>query len=355
MPAIAFLRRRSVELAWGAFAVANLLGMVWWERWETIPFHFIWVSLTIVYGFRVWRPRSTGLTLAAVAASTGVLILIDAEHGTQEWGELFEVPLMSAMFLAMVWHARRRQDALGIVEQHAAQLESLLERQERFLHDASHELRTPITIARGHLDVRRRTSSNGDGPELDVALDELDRMERIVERLLLLARADQPNFVAPQELELDHFLEDVFMRWSEVAPRAWKLGSLAHGTLRADPEQLRIALDALLENAVKYSEPGDGIELSARGSGSEVVIEVSDEGAGVPEEAASRIFERFARADAARSRAQGGVGLGLAIVDAIVKAHGGRSSVRRHGRGSTFAVHLPNFRATARATAVATH
>jgi signal transduction histidine kinase len=352
MPAIAFLRRRSVEVAWFAFSIANLLAMMRWERWETIPFHFIWVSLTLVYGFRVWQPGSTGLTLGGVAASTGVLILIDAERGTQEWGELFEVPLMSAMFLAMVWHARRRQDALGIVEQHAARLESLLERQERFLHDASHELRTPITIARGHLEVLRRTSANG-GPELDVSLDELDRMERIVERLLLLARADQPNFVAPQEVELDHFLEDVFMRWSEVAPRAWKLGSLAPGTLRADPEQLRITLDALLENAVKYSEPGDGIELTARASGSEVVIEVSDEGIGVPDEALSRIFERFARADAARSRAQGGVGLGLAIVDAIVKAHGGRSSVRRRGRGSTFAVHLPGFRAAPRAAVLA--
>jgi two-component system sensor histidine kinase SenX3 len=83
------------------------------------------------------------------------------------------------------------------------------------------------------------------------------------------------------------------------------------------------------------------------------VIEVSDEGMGVPNEALSRIFERFARADAARSRAQGGVGLGLAIVDTIVKAHGGRSSVRRNGRGSTFAVHLPAFRAAPRAAAFA--
>jgi signal transduction histidine kinase len=335
------LRRRSVELAWFAFAIANLLAMIRWERWETIPFHFIWVSLTLVYGFRVWKPSSTALTLGFVIVSTGILILIDAQRGTQEWGELFEVPLMSMMFLAMVWHARRRQDALGIAEQHSAQLESLLERQERFLHDASHELRTPVTIARGHLEVLERT--NGDAPEVGVALDELGRMERILDRLLLLARADQPDFLRLEEVELDRFLEDVFVRWSEVAPRAWRLGSLAPGILRADPEQLRIALDALLENAVKYTEPGDRIELSSRATGTKVAIEVSDDGAGVPDEAHARIFERFARADAARTRAAGGVGLGLAIVDTIVKAHGGRSSVARKEHGSVFSILLPGF------------
>jgi signal transduction histidine kinase len=337
-----WLTRRGVELAWFAFALANLAAMMRWQRWETIPFHFIWVSLTLVYGFRVWRSASTGLTLGFVVVSTGVLILIDAERGTQEWGELFEVPLMSAMFLAMVWHARRRQDALAVTEQHAARLESLLERQERFLHDASHELRTPVTIARGHIEVFKRARSSTTH-ELDVALDELARMERIVARLLLLARADQPDFLTLEEIHLDHFLEDVFLRWSEVAPRAWRLGPLAGGTVRADPEQLRIAYDALLENAVKYTEPGDTIELTSRGSGKGVTVEVRDEGLGVPDEALERIFERFARADAARTRSAGGVGLGLAIVDAIAKAHRGRATVERRARGSVFALHLPAF------------
>jgi len=342
MPGIGSLRHRAVELAWVAFAIANLLAMVGWERWETIPFHFIWVSLTLVYGFRVWRSGPTAVTLGFVVVSTGALITIDVSRGTQEWGELAEVPLMSAMFLAMVWHARRRQDALGIAERHAEQLESTLEREEQFLHDASHELRTPVTIARGHLEVLGRMNGRR-APEIDVALDELGRMERILERLLLLARADQPDFLELEEIELDHFLEDVFLRWSEVAPRNWLLGALARGTLRADPQQLRIALDALLENAVKYSEPGDRIELSSRATGSNVAIEVVDEGLGVPDEAHSRIFERFARADAARTRSAGGVGLGLAIVDTIVKAHGGRCEVSRRPRGSAFGIHLPNF------------
>jgi signal transduction histidine kinase len=168
-------------------------------------------------------------------------------------------------------------------------------------------------------------------------------MERILDRLLLLARADQPDFLELTDVQLDAFLEDVFLRWSEVAPRTWQLGPIAHGIVRADPEQLRIALDALLENAVKYSDVHDEIELSATARGSRVAIEVRDTGIGIPREAASRIFDRFSRADAARTRAQGGVGLGLAIVDAIAKAHGGRARVRRLDRGSLFSLDLPGF------------
>jgi signal transduction histidine kinase len=199
-----------------------------------------------------------------------------------------------------------------------------------------------VTIARGHLEVLRRTNGRGDGA-VDVALDELGRMERLLDRLLLLARADQPNFLEPEAIQLDQFLEDAFMRWTEVARRVWRLGRLAPGTLSADPEQLRAALDALLENAVKYSDVHDEIELTATARGRRVTIEVRDTGIGIPEEAASRIFDRFSRADAARTRAQGGVGLGLAIVDAIAKAHGGRAGVRRLQRGSLFSIDLPGF------------
>jgi signal transduction histidine kinase len=330
MQAIGWQRPSGLELAWCAFAGANLAAMSIWQSWETIPFHFVWISLTLLYGFRVWRPPATALVLSVVILATGALILTDAFERIQLWGELFEVPLMSAMFLAMVWHARRRQAALRVTER-------LLEQQERFAHDASHELRTPVTIARGHLELLPRS------PELGVALEELERIDRIIDRLLLLAKADQPGFVVSEELELESFLEDVFMRWSEVAPRVWRLGPLARGRLTADPHALRTALDALLENAVAHTEPEDRIELRSRTEGIGVVVEVADEGCGVPSEALGRIFERFARADAARTRAHGGVGLGLAIVDAIVRAHEGRCTVESLGRGATFALRLPGF------------
>jgi signal transduction histidine kinase len=323
-------RPSRLELAWGAFASANLAAMSIWPSWETIPFHFVWISLTLLYGFRVWRPPATALVLSAVFLATGALILTDAFAGIQLWGELFEVPLMSAMFLAMVWHARRRQAALRVAE-------TLLDQQERFLHDASHELRTPVTIARGHLELLARS------PELGVALEELERIDRIIDRLLLLAKADQPGFVVSEQLDLETFLEDVFMRWSEVAPRAWHLGPLTRGRLTADPHALRTALDALLENAVTYTEPHGLIELRSRPEGTGVAIEVADEGCGIHAEALERIFERFARADAARTRAQGGVGLGLAIVDTIAKAHGGRCTVESSGKGALFSLRLPAF------------
>jgi signal transduction histidine kinase len=342
------LRGKNVELAWFAFAVANVVAMVLWGRWETIPFHFIWVSLTLVYGFRVWRVAAMASVLAGVAVVTGILIVLDVRAGSQEWAEMTEVPLMSAMFLAMVWHARRRQQALQDVERLAEERASLLEQQQRFVHDASHELRTPVTIARGHLEMVRVGAERS--PEIAVALDELSRMDRIIERLLLLAASDQPNFVVPTQIDVEAFLEDVFLRWAEVAPRAWRLGVLEAGMLQADRETIREALDALLENAVKYTELGAEIELASRAQGSTLVIDVRDAGQGIDEEATERIFARFGRADAARSRNSGGVGLGLAIVDAIAKAHGGTCSLRASTEGTTFSLALPGFTARAAET-----
>jgi len=311
-----------------------------WQSWETIPFHFIWVSLTLIYGVRVWGVRPTLWLLVGIQCLTGVLILEDIHTGYQEWGELAEVPLMSAMFLAMVWHARRRQDALRVAERLADDRAALLAQQERFLHDASHEL-TPVTIARGHLELLGRDGTRA--PEVEIALDELGRIERIVERQLLLAKVGWDGLLGVQEIELEAFLEDVFVRWSDVAPRVWRLGPVAAGTLLADEESLRIALDALLENAVKYTEPTDTIDVTARRVAGGVEIAVADEGVGIPAEALGRIFERFARADAARTRDGGGAGLGLAIVDAVAKAHGGECSVESSDRGARFVLRLPHF------------
>jgi signal transduction histidine kinase len=332
---------RQLDLAWGAFAIGCLALMVAYPSWETIPFHLIWISLTILYGFRVWSISTTSAVLAVVAIGTGASIMTDAFAGVQLWGELFEVPLMSTMFLAMVWHARRRVDALETVEALADERAALLDQEERLLHDVSHELRTPVTIARGHLELLGRRLGAGQ-PELTVAFDELHRIERIVDRLLLLARAERPDFVVPASVRLVPFLEDVFMRWAEVAPRAWRLGEILDVTLQVDEAWLRAALDALLENAVQYTDDHARIELSARGEGHAVVICVSDGGPGIAADSLTRVFERFARSDASRSRREGGAGLGLSLVAAVARAHGGTCTARSVvGEGSSFELSFP--------------
>jgi signal transduction histidine kinase len=141
------------------------------------------------------------------------------------------------------------------------------------------------------------------------------------------------------------------MRWVDIAPRSWHLGSIPAGRIEVDPDRIRTALDALLENAVKHTEDHAMIELRAHQCGEgRLILEVADEGHGVPADALEHIFARFARADPARSRSRGGVGLGLAIVAAIAKAHDGRCDVQASSAGSVFSIELPGFRAGARAT-----
>jgi signal transduction histidine kinase len=343
-------RRSAVDLAWGAFVLANLAAMVSWESWETIPFHFIWVSLTLLYGFRVWPLLPTFGVLAGVCAATAFLITRDIHQGTQTAGELAEVPLMSAMFLAMVWHARRRQDAVRRAEALAESRAELLGQQERFLHDVSHELRTPVTIARGHLELLG--TEHPSPPELGIAVEELARIDGIIARLLLLAKTERPDFLAPREIDVETFMEDVFVRWSDVTPRVWRLGPVGAGELWADEQALRAALDALIENAVKHTEPTESIELRASVVAGGLALEVVDSGRGIPEDARARIFDRFARADDARNRTVGGVGLGLAIVAAIAAAHGGSCSVLPQEPGTRFRLLIPGF-TPARRSAVA--
>jgi signal transduction histidine kinase len=124
------------------------------------------------------------------------------------------------------------------------------------------------------------------------------------------------------------------------------LGTVTPGWIEADEEALRAALDALLENAIKYTEPHEAIELRALGLGGELVIEVADGGCGIPPEALDRVFDRFARADDARTRTSGGVGLGLSIVAAVAGAHGGTCVALPRDRGSAFALQIPGFRSS---------
>src|SRR6266542_4029589 len=248
-----------LESVWVVFAVANLVAMWALPTWETVPFHFIWISLTVVYGFRVWDVERTGWVLAAVVATTGALLMHEVSESFQPPDELTEVPLMAAVFLAMVWHARRRVVATERERQASEANRRLLERQRQFVQDASHELRTPITIAIGHADLLARSSRDPERAEdAGIIVDELLRLRRLADRLLLLASSADPDFLTRSPTAVEQLLTDARNRWAPT-DRRWVLDRGEAAVVLADPERLGTALDALIENAVKQTERGDEI------------------------------------------------------------------------------------------------
>ncbi len=348
-------RVRWIDAAWVLFAFANLAAMLWFADWETVPFHFIWVSLTLLYGFRVWKVRPTLSILAAVMATTALFIWIDVTRNKQPLDELTEVPLMAAMFLAMVWHARRRLTAMEETERMSMSNLRLLERERQFVQDASHELRTPITVALGHAElIQRRAADPTIVEDAAVIADELMRLRRLADRLLLLAGTEDPEFLHPRPVDVDTIVVDAVHRWT-ATPRRWLLGTVEEATVLADADRLAVALDALIENAVNQTQEHDTIEVAVERRGSTAIMSVRDTGAGIPRADLERIFDRFARADPGRSRHTGGFGLGLPIVRAIVEAHGGEVRVQSaEGVGTTFEIRLPIAKIAADARELAT-
>jgi signal transduction histidine kinase len=335
-------RERWIDVAWVLFSLANLAAMLIIPSWETVPFHFIWVSLTVLYGFRVWRTRPTLTVLGAVMVATGLFIWIDFEKGAQPLDEITEVPLMAAMFVAMVWHARRRLSAMEETERVSMENLRLLERERRFVQDASHELRTPITVALGHTElIQRRATDPTIDEDVDVIADELARLRRLVDGLLLLAGTEDPQQLHLVPVDVAEIVVDAFRRWA-ATPRRWVLGAAEEAIVLADRDRLAVAFDALIENAVQHTREQDTIEVAVRRRDGTAVVSFRDTGTGIPDEDLDRIFDRFARADPGRSRHTGGFGLGLSIVRAIVEAHLGTVHVMsRVDVGTTFEIALP--------------
>jgi signal transduction histidine kinase len=342
-------RAYRLDIIWVAFVGINLAAMRLLPAWGTVPFLAIWVSLTAIYGVRLWRLQPTILTWAAVTLATGGIIVVQVLKGQQDADYLAEVPLIALMFLVMVWHGRRR---IAAMEERLAAMEEvqrvsqenmrLLEEQQRFLQDASHELGTPITVALGHAELMERAASEtvlaGDAR---VVAGELRRLGRMASRILLLASAASPDFLHPEPVPVESVLGDALERWGYLS-RRWRLGPVTDVTVVADRDRLALALDALLENAIAHTSSGDEIEVSARREGGQVVLTVADSGAGIAPADLDRIFQRFARANPQRSSQAGGFGLGLAIVQAIAAAHHGAVQVRsKKGRGSSFELLLP--------------
>ena len=223
-------------------------------------------------------------------------------------------------------------------------LEDSFRSQRAFLDDVAHELRTPITIVRGHLEL---LDADPVEHEQTIALvtDELDRMSRSVDELLVLAKSGRPDFLHPTLVDVHDLLDGVLTRARALGPRAWSIGASprpAEVLIVADPDRLTQALLALATNAVDHSPPGSPIVFAASAGADQIVLSVSDRGSGIDPSIRDHLFTRFTRAATSEAGRPEGLGLGLAIVSSIAAAHGGSVDVRSTvGKGSTFRVFVP--------------
>jgi two-component system, OmpR family, sensor kinase len=218
-------------------------------------------------------------------------------------------------------------------------LEEAFATQRQFIDDAGHELRTPITVIRGHMELLE------DDPEereqtLALVTDELDRMSRIVNDLLVLAKAERPDFLDLEAVDVAALTEEVLAKARALGPRDWQLEGLARHRVIADRHRLTQAMMQLAVNAAAHTAEGDRIGLGSGMSNGEARLWVRDSGPGIPPDERDQIFRRFSRGGG--RRASDGAGLGLAIVRAIAEAHNGRVELNsRPGEGAMFSVVIP--------------
>jgi signal transduction histidine kinase len=217
-------------------------------------------------------------------------------------------------------------------------LQDAFVKQRNFIDDAGHELRTPITIIRGHLDLM------GDDPQelqatLAIVNDELDRMSRFVEDIVLLAKAEQTNFLDLVTVDVALLTEELYTKARGLAERDWQLDGIGIGIIVADRQRITQAVMNLAQNATQHTQVTDVIAIGSVVDQDQVRFWVRDTGNGIPLTEQKQIFQRFARG---RNRHAEGAGLGLAIVSAIADAHGGYVNVvSQPGKGATFTLNLP--------------
>lgn len=277
-----------------------------------------------------------GLVLAAVSSwVVAGLILAPVRTVRQAAAEISEHDLTRRI------PVQGRDDIAALADQFNAMLDRLedaFRTQRRFVDDASHELRTPITIVRGHLELL------GDDPAereevVRLCTDELDRMTRIVEDLLVLAKADRPDFVSPAAVSLAELTSDIEAKTRALADRRWLLEGIGEGDVVLDEQRVTQAMVQLAQNAVQHTERGSEIRIGSALRDGTVSLWVTDRGPGIDPSEVDDIFERFAHGS---THGKGGAGLGLAIVKAIADAHHGRVFVRSSpGAGATFGLELP--------------
>jgi signal transduction histidine kinase len=220
-------------------------------------------------------------------------------------------------------------------------LEDASQRQNAFVADASHELRSPLAAAQAELEISLAHSDLTIWPDSARAvLGDIERVRRIVEDLGALARYDERASVrAELPVDLDEIVLQESIRLQRIVPVAIDISAVSGARVMGDAEQLGRAIRNLLDNAARHAR--HRVRVTLEQISGDAVLEVSDDGIGVSPEDRERIFERFVRVDGSRSRSSGGSGLGLAIVHAIVAAHGGTVEVTDAHPGARFIVHIP--------------
>jgi two-component system, OmpR family, sensor kinase len=274
-----------------------------------------------------------------VAGSLAVLLLASASAWLITGRVLAPVRLLTETARSISQsELTRRIEVRGTGE--APEMARAFKSQRQFVQDASHELRDPLTICRGHLELL------GEDPEdqrrtIALVMDELDRMGRIVDDLQLLAEAEQPDFLRREWMELELFTHELIAKAGALASRDWRLDSTGTGIFFADRQRLTEAVMNLAHNAVQHTLEDETVAIGTSMDEKEVRLWVRDTGTGITVSDQTRIFERFRRGTGANLRYRGG-GLGLAIVKAIAEAHDGRVELEsRLGEGSTFTIVVP--------------
>jgi signal transduction histidine kinase len=274
--------------------------------------------------------------LAAIGAVVGIVVF---GHAFPRLDDVVEIPLLAVLSFVNVALTGRWRMARH------AELEPWSEVPEQvraIIGNTSHELRAPITIARGYTELVRAASAGRSAiKDVEVVLDELERMSRLTDRLLLLAVAGGPGFLDLEVVDLESLVEERARRWRVAATRTWRLDLEGNHSLLADVNRLSSAVDALLENAVQHTRNGEEISIAVRDREGMAVIEVRDRGRGIPADQLIQLSRFVSEDGVVWPRRAGGTGLGLPMVKAIAVAHHGWLSVSSClARGSTFSIYL---------------